>query len=181
MPFCILTAKVVFWCHSQLRGGLSYRVAERLGGAAVGLAIISAALGVTFLMVRVSMPDSPPGKRAWKLYLGAVAYFSILNFVLHLRLGGTNYPDHSLYVLPWTVTGCLAMTLARWAFENGTWTLLPILPFGVFIHACIWTPLLFRGWCSPLKLRPITVQALWLAVWCLPYFLLRHVVYRFAS
>jgi len=180
MPIFILTAMVASRHYSQLRETFSHRIAELLGGGAAGLAIISAALGLTFLMVRVCMPDSPPGKRAWKLYLGAVAYFAILNFILHLRLGRTNYPDHSLYVLPWTVTGCLSMTLTRCFFENGSWSLWPILPFGVFTHACIWTPLLFRGWCSPLKLRPITVQALWLPLWCLPYLLLYHEVYRFA-
>ena len=152
---------------------------DHLMGICMGLAILFALLGCSCLFARLFMPDRPPSHRSLVVYVLVVLLFSVSNFIIHLHLGHTNWQDHSLLVLPWTTTGQFSMLLTRVFFENGPWSLWPILPFGLITHACLWLPALFRGKGYPAWLRPLILQILWLLLWVGVSYALAPVTYTF--
>jgi hypothetical protein len=160
-------------------GVFSYPLSDRIPGVFVGVFFTLLLAGISCLFLWYFMPDQAPSRSSKLLYGGFVVLFGLSNYLVHLHIGQTNWSEHPLWVLPWTVTGQFSMMLTRLFFENGSWPLWPILPFGLFVHACLWLPLLFRGRSPVRRYRPATVLFYWLSLWIGVSLLLCRGVYLF--
>jgi hypothetical protein len=171
-----------FWQYHAITRGVPWRVAEAVLGIAADLAIFCGIVGTSCLLVRLLMSDEGPSDRAQTVYVVVFCAMAAVNYLVHAELGSSNWWGHPAWTRPWTVTGMFGTLLGRALSEAvGGPRRLYVLPFSIFVHACLWLPLLLGGRGRWGWLRAVAIQAVWGGIWVAFGLVLCREVYWFHS